>query len=107
MGLRKAALNLAQVIRMLEEIGTGGAGFRYMYGAFLQEAARVTGVEELNAFSVRITKIGDLWREFAYKAARVFKKRQGEQYTYEELSEILGRIAVLEENFYKELKRVV
>lgn len=40
-----------------------------MYGAFLQEAARVTGVEELNAFSVRITKIGDLWREFAYKAA--------------------------------------
>jgi hypothetical protein len=27
-GTKKAALHLAQTIRMLEEIGTGGAGFR-------------------------------------------------------------------------------
>lgn len=107
MGVRKASLNLAQVIRMLEEIGTGGAGFRYMYGAFLQEAAKVTGIAELNDYSKRITAIGDLWREFAYKAARVFKKRQGEQYTYEELSEILVRIGELEARFFKELKTVV
>jgi len=48
MGKRDAALNLAQVIRMLEEIGTGGAGFRFIYGAFLQEAAEKTGIESLN-----------------------------------------------------------
>lgn len=107
MGSRKAALNLAQVIRMLEEIGTGGAGFRYMYGAFLQEAAEVTGIGQLNDFSRRITEIGDMWRDFAYKAARIFKKRQGENYTYEEISAILMKIGELEACFFKELKSVV
>jgi len=107
MGKRKAALNLAQIIRMLEEIGTGGAGFRYMYAAFLQQSASITGIAALNVFSQRITEIGDLWRDFAYKAARVFKERQGEQYTYNELGDILHRIATLEEAFFKELKKEV
>ncbi|MEW5802665.1 MAG: BtrH N-terminal domain-containing protein, partial [bacterium] len=39
LGEKKAILYLAQVIRMQEEIGTGGAGFRFIYGAFLQRAA--------------------------------------------------------------------
>ncbi len=103
MGKRRAALNLAQIIRMLEEIGTGGAGFRYMYAAFLQQAAIITGITELNDFSNRMTEIGDLWRDFAYKAARIFKKRQGEQYTYDQLGDILLNIAKLEEKFFKEL----
>lgn len=107
LGPRKAALNLAQIIRMLEEIGTGGAGFRYMYAAFLQQSAPITGIPEFYDFSKRMTEIGDLWRDFAYKAARVFKKRQGEQYTYEELGDILYKIATLEEQFFKELKMVV
>ncbi len=38
LGLQKAGLYLAQLVRMQEEIGTGGGGFRYIYGAFLQEA---------------------------------------------------------------------
>ena len=104
MGKRKADLNLIQIIRMLEEIGTGGAGFRYMYAAFLQESSRVTGIVDLNIFSKRMTDIGDLWRDFAYKAARVFKQRQGgEQYTYNDLGDILFQIAELEETFFKEL----
>jgi hypothetical protein len=107
MGKRKAALNLAQIIRMSEEIGTGGAGFRYMYAAFLQQSAGITGIAALHAFSQRMTEIGDLWRDFAYKAARVFKQRQGEQYTYDELGDILHQIAVLEEAFFKELKKAV
>ena len=106
MGKRKAALNLAQIIRMLEEIGTGGAGFRYMYAAFLQQSATITGIAELNSFSQRMTEIGDLWRDFAYKSARVFKQRQGEQYSYAELSDILFQIAKLEEGFFRELKTV-
>jgi len=107
MGKRKADLNLAQLIRMLEEIGTGGAGFRYMYAAFLQEAASVTGIAELNVYSQRLTEIGDIWRSFAYKTARVFKERQGEQYTFDDLGDILYRIAELEETFFKELKTAV
>jgi len=107
MGKRKALLNLAQVIRMLEEIGTGGAGFRFVYGAFLQESAEKTGIAELNDYSVRITDIGDLWREFAYKASRIFKKREGENYTYDDLGDLLLRIGELETAFFNDLYQFV
>lgn len=103
MGKRRAALNLAQVIRMLEEIGTGGAGFRFIYGAFLQEAAAITGIEALNDYSRRITTIGDHWREFARKASKVFKPRKGETYTYNQLGDVLFEIAREEEAFYNDL----
>ena len=107
MGRRKAMLNLAQVIRMLEEIGTGGAGFRFVYGAFLQEAAQMTGIEGLNDYSIRMTEIGDLWREFAYKASRVFKKRKGENYTYNDLGDLLQNIADKESAFFLDLKHFI
>lgn len=107
MGVKPARLNLAHIVRMSEEIGTGGAGFRFMYGAFLQEAAEITGIKELKEFSFRITEIGDLWREFAMMASRIFKKRQTVEYTYNDLSEILFKIARLEEQFFKDLRKLV
>lgn len=107
MGRRQAALNLAHLIRMLEEIGTGGAGFRFLYGAFLQEAAERTQVAELNAFSQRITAIGDRWRDFAYKASRIYKRRQGEHYTYDDLGDLLATIAQEERQFFTDLDAFV
>lgn len=107
MGKRRAKSNLAQLIRMLEEIGTGGAGFRFIYGAFLQEAADVTGITALNGYSERITAIGDLWRDFAYKASRIIKKRAGENYTYDDLSDLLLQIGEQERSFFLDLKRDV
>lgn len=103
MGRKRAALNLAQVIRMLEEIGTGGAGFRFIYGAFLQEAAAITGISELNDYAVRITEAGDKWREFAYKASRIYKKRKGENYTYNDLGDILYEIAGMENRLFHDI----
>ena len=38
LGQQNAGLYLAQLVRMQEEIGTGGGGFRYIYAAFLQQA---------------------------------------------------------------------
>ncbi len=107
MGVRRAKLNLAQVIRMLEEIGTGGAGFRFIYGAFLQEAADITGIEELNDYSRRITEIGDKWREFAYKASRIFKRRAGENYTYDDLGDLLQLIGEQERRFFTDLDALI
>lgn len=107
MGKRRAALNLAQVIRMLEEIGTGGAGFRFIYGAFLQEAAAITGLEVLNDCSQRMTAIGDKWREFAYMASRIYKRRSGENYTYDQLGDILHVIADMERLFYCDLLKAL
>ena len=107
MGKRKALLNLAQVVRMLEEIGTGGAGFRFMYGAFLQEAAAMTGISELNDYCRRITEIGDLWRDFAYKASRIIKKREKDQYTYNDLGDLLQIIGEKERILFLDLDKTV
>ena len=104
MGYHDAILNLSQVIRMLEEIGTGGAGFRFLYGAFLQESAALTGVPELEDYAKRITEIGDRWRDFAYKGSRIIKKRKNENYTFDDLGDLLEQIARDEQQFFSDLK---
>lgn len=106
-GEKRAALNLAQVIRMLEEIGTGGAGFRFMYAAFLQESARLINEPKLNKFSADLTAIGDLWRDFSYNAARLFKKREGEIASYDQLADKLMNIAQREEKLFTELEKLI
>jgi hypothetical protein len=45
---------LGQLIRMQEEIGTGGGGFRFIYGAFLQEAAVILKNDELRELSKKL-----------------------------------------------------
>ena len=107
LGKRRARLYLVQVIRMLEEIGTGGAGFRFVYGAFLQEASERTGIAELNDYSLRITEIGDMWRAFGYKASKVFKRRTGETYTYDDLADMLEKISDAERSFFLDLLKAV
>ncbi|MDR0712941.1 MAG: BtrH N-terminal domain-containing protein [Bacteroidales bacterium] len=105
LGERKAALCLAQVVRMLEEIGTGGAGFRYMYAAFLQEAAAILNNPAYLRFSDDMTSIGDLWRDFACEAARRFKNRNDQLCTYEQLSEKLTQIADREKNLFSRIRQ--
>ena len=99
---------LAQMVRMQEEIGTGGGGFRFIYGAFLEEAAEVLKNNTLKEYSQEITAIGDLWRDFAVEVARLYKNRnQAHRAAYEDLSQRLLTIAQREEAFYKRLKKVV
>ncbi|GHT09338.1 peptidase [Bacteroidia bacterium] len=107
LGSRKAALHLAQTIRMLEEIGTGGAGFRYMYAAFLQEAAAIVEKPELKDFSQQMTSIGDLWRDFAYEASRKFKKRNGNVCSYDQLADKLVHISEEEKRFFTGLRKFI
>jgi hypothetical protein len=103
-GARRAALHLAQLIRMMEEIGTGGAGFRFLYAAFLQEAAGVTGIGELNDFSLRLTDIGDRWRMFASEAGRIYKNRSPEGVDYRTIGEHLKDIGEQERRFFADLE---
>lgn len=107
MGKKRAALNLAQVIRMNEEIGTGGAGFRFIYAAFLQEAASVMNKPELRHYSEEMTAAGDMWRDFSYNAARMFKKRDGETMTYNLLADKLMNIADKEESIFRGLEKLM
>ncbi|WP_395093386.1 BtrH N-terminal domain-containing protein [Vaginella massiliensis] len=98
---------LAQMVRMQEEIGTGGGGFRYIFAAFLQEASQKLKRDELNNFAIEMAKIGDEWRDFALNASRVYKKRNHLEDVYNNLSDQLLRLADTEEDFFKRLKKEI
>ncbi len=107
LGEEKAALSLGQLIRMQEEIGTGGAGFRFLYAAFLQESASILGDNRLLDLSQRMTTVGDRWRDFALIGSRICKNRASALETYPAMAEILKDCASREERLYKELRTVV
>lgn len=96
---------VGHIVRMQEEIGTGGGGFRFLYAAFLQEAADITGLPELRTLAERMNQIGDGWREFALKAVRMIKGR--EAFDPGLLADLLRKQADDEEEFFRALKRVV
>ena len=54
-----------------------------------------------------ITEIGDLWRDFAVNASRVYKNRSNQQDVYNTLADELLHIASLEESFFKRLKKIM
>jgi len=99
------AAYIGHIVRMQEEIGTGGAGFRFIYAAFLQEAAQLAGMPQLSAFSDRLTAIGDGWRAFALKAARMVKGREPVDPLV--IAAKLREQADLEEAFFRDLKTTV
>ncbi len=74
-----AALFLGHIVRMQEEIGTGGAGFRFIYASFLQEAGQRLDSPALAEASEMMTEVGDMWREFALLAVKAIRaqKRRG------------------------------
>ncbi len=100
---KRAARNLGSVIRMQEEIGTGGAGFRFLYAAFLQEASSIFNSNELSKLSDEMTLIGDKWRKFAVNSGRVVKNRPQNNESYHSVSKELMEIADLEEDLFKNL----
>ncbi|MDB5022638.1 MAG: hypothetical protein JWP78_393 [Mucilaginibacter sp.] len=106
LGLHKAGLYLAQLVRMQEEIGTGGGGFRYIYAAFLQEAYGYLNKEELLEISKLFTQSGDLWRTAAVQAAGIYKGRLGSQEDFNVMGDYLIAISVLEKEAFLALKRI-
>ena len=92
-GRERADLHLGHVVRMQEEIGTGGGGFRFMYAAFLQESAEILQEHLLHDCAASLTAVGDTWREFAAMAARVCKDRARPDDTYAAMAECLNSCA--------------
>ncbi len=66
---------LTHIVRMQEEIGTGGAGFRFVYAAFLAESAEILGDHRYAEAADRMTQAGDRWRDFAVQATRMARTR--------------------------------
>ena len=100
LGPERAALHLGHVVRMQEEIGTGGGGFRFLFAAFLQEGAAVVGDDCLREQAERISVAGDTWREFAAMAARICKGRAKPGDEYPAAADLLLHCADLEEQVF-------
>jgi hypothetical protein len=69
-------LYLGHIVRMQEEIGTGGAGFRFIYAAFLRESSKLLGDAKLKEAATAMTEAGDHWRLFALRASKMCKGRE-------------------------------
>jgi hypothetical protein len=98
---RYAHLYLGHIVRMQEEIGTGGGGFRFMYAAFLQEAAEILASDQLAEAAEEMSVIGDEWRLFALMCARKSKARYDD--TFDSIADQLDKIAKREATLFGRL----
>jgi len=103
LGVRKAGLFLGQIVRMQEEIGTGGGGFRFLYAAFLEEAFSYLQDDELLRISEEFTRAGDLWRSNAVKMAGIYKGRTTAQADFDEVADRMEEIMEVEKKAFQRL----
>lgn len=106
LGEEKASFYLGQVLRMEEEIGTAGAGFRFIYGAFLDEAGDVLHQDWLKEVALEMGEAATSWREFSYKGSRNCKKRAKPEESYDFLADMLMDCADKEEKIFRKLSRI-
>jgi hypothetical protein len=106
LGEKTANYYLGQLLRMQEEVGTGGAGFRFMFAAFLSEFGEQLNNSQLIEYSKKMGETANLWRHFSILGAKNCKYRGGVETSYFELSKILAELADREENIFKQLKKV-
>jgi hypothetical protein len=101
---RYARLYIGFIVRMQEEIGTGGGGFRFVYASFLQEAAKLLNNAELKQASEAMTVTGDAWRDFALLGARFCKKKSDIKLS--ELADAMQRCAQQETEAFRLLESI-
>ncbi|HHK6005216.1 TPA: BtrH N-terminal domain-containing protein [Neisseria subflava] len=94
-------LFLGHLVRMQEEIGTGGAGFRYIYAYFLEQAAHICNEPAFQTASEQMTAIGDQWRQFAAMCVKQCKKPS--ENGCRNIAEFLRKIADDEEALWRGL----
>jgi hypothetical protein len=92
---------------LLEDQGTGGAGFRFIYATFLQQASVITGIPELKSLSQELMAIGDGWREISLFSARIGKNRDLGPEKLKQLGDMILDRAQVEEKFFKTLSAAV
>ena len=89
----------------LEDQGTGGGGFRFLYASFLQEASKVLLNPRLEEMSKEMMSIGDGWREVSLASAKIAKQRDFSRARLMEIGDLLRVRADMEESFFKRLEK--
>ncbi|MBI2257948.1 MAG: BtrH N-terminal domain-containing protein [Flavobacteriia bacterium] len=107
LGPRRAGLYLGQIIRMQEEIGTGGGGFRYIYAAFLEQSHSYLQNDKISLVSEDFTKSGDSWRNCAVAMASIMKGKNTEQKDFDEVAERMFQIKEIEKEAFLKLRNLV
>ena len=102
---KKNSLYLTHIVRMQEEIGTGGAGFRFIYGSFLQEASEKINQPALAEMAQRMTGIGDNWRKFALDCVQ-YSRNKSNNLDLKAIANQLDQLALAEKNLVKDLARI-
>ncbi|MCX6284780.1 MAG: BtrH N-terminal domain-containing protein [Bacteroidetes bacterium] len=106
LGDEKASYYLGQVLRMEEEIGTAGAGFRFIYGAFLDEAGTILKQDWIRELAVEMGEAANHWRKFSYYGSRNCKKRAKPEESYDMLADMLMECADMEEKVFLKLAKI-
>jgi hypothetical protein len=106
LGNEKASFYLGQILRMAEDFGTGGAGFRYIYGAFLKESGEKFSNDTLLEAADLMGKTANKWRDFTYIGAKNCKNRSKPEEDYGLLGDMLREIADMEERVYRKLDKI-
>ena len=92
---------------LLEERGTGGGGFRFMYAAFLQEAAKLINKPALNEIAEQMMNNGDEWRLISIFAGKIGRNRELGQDKLRELGEMIEKRADVEKKLFTDLKTII
>ena len=91
---------LLWIYRLIETTGTGGAGHRYMYADFLNEAAELFGNEVLADCAQLMSVDADSWRQFSLDCRRYMKS---DNITLKEMAELLQTIGQQERQIFEKL----
>lgn len=101
------AHNIFLITTMLEDQGTGGAGFRYIYASFLREAAAILEEQDLDEYATRMMAIGDEWRNVSLFASRIAKRRELGTEKLKEMGDMIRANADRELGFFTDLRHTI
>ncbi|MBN2159535.1 MAG: BtrH N-terminal domain-containing protein [Spirochaetes bacterium] len=96
---------LGNVLMFQEEMGTGGGGFRYLYAAFLQEAAAHFGIPGLEEAKKQMAETADLMRNIANTCAKIVKDGKAD-FDLMPLAALVRQWAESEKKAYLILKKI-
>lgn len=91
---------------ILEDRGTGGGGFRFLYASFLREAAELLGNDKLNELAREMMANGDEWRQISLFVARIGKARDLGAERLNQLKEMIHDRARVEKELFTRLYAV-
>lgn len=89
------AESLPIIAMLMERAGTGGGMFRKIYGRFLEQGRKLTGVAALGAAAKEFDAIGDRWTEVSELIERA--GTQGSQDALNKASQLMAEISEREQ----------